>query len=60
MHEWIDNGAQLGWLIQPDAREIMIYRPGIDPELRRNPETIEGEGPVAGFALDLTAIWAGL
>jgi Uma2 family endonuclease len=60
MYEWIDNGAQLGWLIQPDAREVLIYRPGSRPELRLNPDRIEGEGPVEGFVVDLTGIWAGL
>lgn len=60
MREWIDNGAQLGWLIQPDAKTVHIYRPGRDPEQRVGIQKIEGEGPVAGFVLDLTSIWAGL
>lgn len=60
MSEWIDNGAQLGWLIQPDARQVFVYRPGRNPELLVNPARVEGEGPVAGFTLDLTGIWEGL
>jgi Uma2 family endonuclease len=60
MREWIDNGAQLGWLIQPDARVVQVYRPGRDPEYRDKIDRIEGEGPVAGFVLDLTGVWAGL
>ncbi|MDX2178669.1 MAG: Uma2 family endonuclease [Bryobacteraceae bacterium] len=27
MEEWIANGAELGWLIDPDARKAWIYRP---------------------------------
>jgi Uma2 family endonuclease len=60
MHEWIDNGAQLGWLIQPDVREVVVYRPGNPPELFQNLDRIEGEGPVAGFVLDLIRVWAPL
>ncbi len=60
MWEWIDNGAQLGWLIQPNAKIVIIYRPGRGPEECAGISCIEGEGPVAGFALDLTSIWAGL
>jgi Uma2 family endonuclease len=60
MAEWIDNGAQLGWLIVPDQRFIEIYRPGAPPEKREGPAKIAGEGPVAGFKLDLRHIWSKL
>jgi hypothetical protein len=36
---------------------VTVYRPGRDPEVLQNPSRVEGEGPVAGFVLDLTAIW---
>ncbi|MFN7923325.1 MAG: Uma2 family endonuclease [Bryobacteraceae bacterium] len=51
MTEWIANGAQLGWLIDPET--IEIYRPGSDPEIVTGVEKIEGTGPVEGFVLDL-------
>ena len=60
MQEWIENGAQLAWLIQPETKTVTIYRPAAEPEHRTGIETIEGEGPVAGFVLDLRDIWAGL
>lgn len=28
MREWMDNGTQLGWLLDPDHRVAYIYRPG--------------------------------
>ena len=28
MEEWIENGAQLGWLIDADLRTVCVYRPG--------------------------------
>jgi Uma2 family endonuclease len=51
------NGAQLGWLINPDNRSVIIYRPGVEPEVRRDIDSVAGEGPVATFTLDLTFIW---
>ena len=60
MQEWIDNGVQLGWLLDPDHRTAYIYRSGCEPEQVVNPERLVGEGPVAGFVLELANIWAGL
>ncbi len=58
MEEYIANGAELGWLIDPKERTIWIYRPGRAPESIANPERVAGEGPVAGFVLELADIWA--
>jgi Uma2 family endonuclease len=60
MREWIENGAQLGWLLDPDHRTVYVYRPGREPEQLVNPERIAGEGPVAEFVLVLAEIWAEL
>ena len=57
MREWIANGTQLGWLIDPERRAVEIYRPGQEPEILENPESILGEGPVAGFELGLRRVW---
>ena len=58
MEEYIANGAELGWLIDPKERTVWIYRPGCAAECIVNPERIAGEGPVAGFVLELADIWA--
>jgi Uma2 family endonuclease len=60
MREWIENSAQLGWLLDPDRRTAYVYRPDRDPEQLVNPERLVGEGPVAGFVLQLHDIWAEL
>ncbi len=57
MQEWIDNGAQLAWLIDPDREAVEIYRPGQEPEIRTGIASIAGEGPVEGFVLDLRRVW---
>jgi Uma2 family endonuclease len=60
MRQWIENGAALAWLIDADQRTVYIYRPGREPELLVGPDHINGEGPVAGFRLELSDIWRGL
>jgi Uma2 family endonuclease len=57
MREYIENGAQLGWLIDPERRSVEIFRPGREPEVREEALSVEGEGPVAGFVLDLAPVW---
>jgi Uma2 family endonuclease len=58
MEEYIANGAELGWLIDPKDRTVWIYRPGRASESLANPDRVAGEGPVAGFVLELADIWA--
>ncbi len=57
LREWIENGAQLAWLIDPESRTAEIYRPNGGVEVRANPEFLKGEGPVEGFFLDLLPVW---
>jgi Uma2 family endonuclease len=57
MQEFISNGVQLGWLIDPFDRTVTIYRPGRIPEVLTDPSTVSGEGPVAGFVLNLQDIF---
>ena len=57
MREWLANGARLAWLIDPERRAVEIFRPGQEPETLIDAEQVAGEGPVAGFVLDLRAVW---
>jgi len=57
MEEWIENGVQLGWLIDPEKQTVIIYRQGRAPETMLKPTKVAGEGPVAGFTLDLGSVW---
>jgi Uma2 family endonuclease len=57
MREYLANGAQLGWLIDPETRTVEVYRPDREPEVRAGGESINGEGPVEGFVLDLRMVW---
>ena len=57
MLEWIANGAELGWMIDPKKQSVTIYRPGQEPETRTGILQLAGEGPVEGFVLELERIW---
>ena len=57
MQEYIANGAQLGWLIDPQTRSVHAYRPDAETEILQNPETISADPILPGFTLDLTEIW---
>jgi len=57
MEEYIENGAQLGWLIDPTEKKVYIYRPGADVECLDNPESVSGEPFLKGFLLNMKEVW---
>jgi Uma2 family endonuclease len=57
LEEYIANGAQLGWLIDPLERKVHVYRPGLAAEILNDPETLSGEPLLKGFTLDLRSLW---
>ena len=57
MREYMENGAQLGWLIDPQNRSVEVYRPDGEVETLTGIGKIDGEGPLAGFVLELTYVW---
>ncbi len=57
MQEYIDNGVKLGWLIEPSARTVEIYRPQSKVKILSNPQVLSGEDLLSGFSLDLTNIF---
>jgi Uma2 family endonuclease len=56
MGRWIENGATLGWLIAPYEKKVYIYEPGREAAAVSG-DTVQGTGPVEGFALDLDELW---
>ena len=60
MQDWKRNGVELGWLIHPDKRMVMIFRRTADEPETFYGNNLAGDGPVAGFALCLQPIWEGL
>ncbi len=58
MVEYQANGVRLGWLINPQAQQVEIYRLGREVEVLQSPTSLSGEDVLPGFMLDLTRIWA--
>jgi Uma2 family endonuclease len=56
MEEYIANGTELGWLIDPFRKNVYIYRPGKPVELLQNPASLHGDPTLPGFVLDLAEI----
>ena len=57
MQEYLDNGVRLGWLIEPSAKIVEIYRLGQQVEILNHPQTLSGEDVLPRFVLDLTDIF---
>ena len=57
MHEYMANGARLGWLIDPLEKRVYIYRPGQPVETLNAPETVSGDPVLLGFVLRVRELW---
>ena len=50
-------GTAIGWLINPQDRQVEIYRSGQQVEVLQSPLTLSGEDVLPGFVLNLESIW---
>jgi Uma2 family endonuclease len=57
MQEYQDNGVRLGWSINPQDRQVEIYRLGKDKQVVQSPTQLSGEDVLVEFTLDLTTVW---
>jgi Uma2 family endonuclease len=57
MEEYIQNGAQLGWLIDRKQRRVYVYRAQMAMQCLENPSVLDGESVLLGFVLDLSEVW---
>jgi len=57
MDQWIANGVQVAWLIEPEDRRVTIYRAGEKPEVFEGPDRIVGSGVISGFEIEMTRVW---
>lgn len=57
MQEYRENGVKLGWLIDPQQRQVEIYRIDQPVEILQAPSTLSGEEVLPGFSLNLIKVW---
>jgi Uma2 family endonuclease len=58
MTEYIENGAALGWLIDPIEKAVHVYRANGEIEILENPESVSGEPLLENFSLKMEKIWS--
>jgi Uma2 family endonuclease len=56
MASWLDNGAQVAWLVDPIEKQVTIYEDHLVKTLDGFNRKITGSGPVSGFELDLSLL----
>ena len=57
MREYISNGAQLGWLIDPTSKTAWVYRSEGEPTRLEQPERLSGAPLLPGLEVALSVIW---
>lgn len=57
MQEFIENGVGLGWLIDPEARQVYVFRPNQDISSLDGPEFLSADAELQGLKLDMKKIW---
>jgi Uma2 family endonuclease len=58
MSEYMACGVRLGWLINPDEKQVEIYRQGQDKQLLSSPISLSGEDFLPGLTVDLAEVFA--
>ena len=57
MQEYLDNGTQLGWLIDRRERRVYGYCPDKEVEVLTDAATVSGDPILLGFELQLAELW---
>ena len=58
MVQWMENGAKLAWMIDPNAETVSIYRAAGPVEVLQRPDWVEADAIVTGFRLETRRLWA--
>ncbi|MBW4663637.1 MAG: Uma2 family endonuclease [Chroococcus sp. CMT-3BRIN-NPC107] len=57
MQEYLSNGLRLGWLINPQDRQIEIYPANQPKQIFNSLQQIDGDDVLPGFVLNLSSFW---
>ncbi len=57
MQEYMENGVSLGWLIDPQNRQVEVYRQGQPKQTLESPSSLSREDALPGFVLNLNRIF---
>lgn len=57
MQEYSENGASLGWLIDPEAQQVLVFQPKTAILLLDKPQFLLADNLLTGFSLDMQKLW---
>ena len=57
MEEYMASGATLGWLIDPQNRQVHVYKAGEETIILQDPAIVSGDPLLPGFELRMEEIW---
>jgi Uma2 family endonuclease len=57
LQEYIENGASLGWLIDTEGRQVLVFQPQKKLFSLEKPEVLSANEVLIGFELDMQKIW---
>ena len=57
MSEYMSNGVRLGWLLDPQDKQVEIYQLGKAKEVLARPDTLGNDAILSGLTLELNNIW---
>ena len=57
MKEYLECGVKLGWLINPDEKQVEIYRLDKEVEMLDSPNSLSGEELMPGLVVELDEIF---
>ncbi|MBY0458237.1 MAG: Uma2 family endonuclease [Gemmataceae bacterium] len=57
MTEYISNGVKIAWLIDPEDRDVSVFRPGQSPVVLRGEQELTGGDDLPGLAIKVADIF---
>ncbi len=57
MQEYSENGASLGWLIDPEAQQVLVFQPKTAILRLDKPQFLLADNLLTGFSLDMQKLW---
>jgi Uma2 family endonuclease len=57
MREYAENGARLGWLVDPESRRVWVYEGRGEAVCLDQPERVKGGDVLEGFVLEMGGVW---
>ncbi len=56
-HMWLNHGARLVWVVQPETRTVDVYRPDEEIATLGEQESLDGLDVLPGFTCDVSAVF---